>query len=170
MEDRISEAYPQCSENICFETKTDTTFEIEDQDNGRCIILNNEESGHFTVKNPNNKTISFLSIDKCIFFDDDEHKKCDFAICDDQTFCFVEIKNTTTRSTKRKQKATEQLMTTIEMIGNEADLSQFDLEAIISWKYKPRRPAVSTNMASKKVLFKTKLNTTLVEGNQKEFV
>jgi hypothetical protein len=68
----IEKAFPQIIQNTCLEILTDTKFSIYDSESGRCFIQKeNEGIIHFTVKNPKQKEVGFLAIDKCIFMDSD---------------------------------------------------------------------------------------------------
>lgn len=120
------------------------------QKDAKCFILDRttdlEELSHFNISNVNLKEIHFLCIDHCIF-NTSAHQKCDFALFDDQTFCFVEIKDTRNRSTPHKTDATDQLRETIIRFQNVIDFTGYELEAVISWKYRKTYPAARTKNA-----------------------
>jgi hypothetical protein len=134
------------------------------------IIALVEQDFDFSVLNPSLKEIYFLAIDKCLYTDESTHKKCDFALFDEQTFCFVEIKDTYNRSSQHKGKAKEQLRTTIELFKALFSFGDYTVEAIISWRYRPIRPAARTKMQEAAVEFRDELNVDLLEGNEKEFL
>ena len=70
MKQFIEKAFPQIIQNTCLEIITDTQFSIYDSESGRCLIQKeNDGIIHFTVKNPKQKEVGFLAIDKCIFRD-----------------------------------------------------------------------------------------------------
>lgn len=169
MHQKIRSAFAICSSNNCLEQSNSRDIYIKDIDNSKCQILAEREkhTSHFHIINSTSKDIFLLAIDKCIYTDN-SHKKCDFASFDNKTFCFVEIKDTLNRAYKKK--GVEQLKTTIIKFKDLIDFTGYDLEAIISWRYRPLRPAVSTLMQSSKLEFITTLRTRLLEGNQKEFL
>lgn len=170
MNDKIKKSFLTCVSNDCLEITNSPELHINDPTESKCQILSSEEIhlSNFHIINQNRKDLSFLSIDKCVF-NDNSHKKCDFAIFDEKTFCFVEIKDTDKRCTVHKRKSISQLKTTITKFISCIDFSGYDIEAIISWRYRPFRPASSTLMQSSKLDFSLSLNTKLLEGNQKEF-
>lgn len=169
MDKKILATFTNCNANSCLHNRNEDNIFIIDT-LSKCELVNYSEgcNFHFHVINNTKKEIFFLAIDKCIY-DTVEHKKCDFAVFDKKTFCFVEIKDTCNRSTEHKKKSLAQLETTITKFKAAIDFSEYELEAIISWKHRPLRPAVSTLMQSAKSNFMFNLNTKLMEGNQKEF-
>lgn len=171
MHNKIKEHFTGCSQNSCIVEVSELEFHVLDIKNCKCKIANEEEksSSNFRVSNPNKKAINFLVIDKCVFVDS-EHKKCDFAIFDNCCFCFVEIKDTRTRSTEGKRQGVNQLKVTIQKFKEKIAYENYSLEAIIAWKYKSKRPAIATQMQSSKLEFVQKFNAKLLEGNEKTFL
>lgn len=162
--------FPNCTVYNCLGTSNSTILEIFEPKNAKCFFIEQADSrSNFTVLNPTSKEIYFLSIDKCIFLDSDPIQKCDFAVFDADTFCMVEVKDTLKRKKKHKDKSTSQLKRTIIEFRKKLDFSAYNLEAIISWRYKPKRPLASTNMQSKKLEFLSLFDAKLYEGNQKTF-
>ena len=91
MQNRLKAIFSQIEANGCIETILEKEFEIYDcEEEKRCYIAT--EYGQFRVINSVEKEITFLAIDKCLFFDSDRFKKCDCAIFDNDTLCFIEIK------------------------------------------------------------------------------
>jgi len=170
MRDQIQNAFSTCRTNCCLSVSTATIIEVFEPKVAKCYISEGHDSNsNFSILNPNFKEISFLAIDKCVFLDSDPLKRCDFAIFDLGTFCFVEIKDTLNRSSSHKDKSSEQLISTINEFLCKLSFEGYVLEAIISWRYRPKRPLASTNMQSKKIFFHTTFNARLFEGNQKTF-
>ena len=170
MKEKIISSFSNCALNNCLEFKCDENIYIIDTETSKCKILDisEKDKANFHVINPTVKNIFFLASDRCIYTDMD-HKKCDFAVFDDKTFCFVEIKDTDDRKQRVKRKSLEQLSTTIGKFKEKIDFEEYEIEAIISWRYRPARPAASTQMQSAKLAFSQNFGARLLEGNQKEF-
>lgn len=166
MQDKIKAAFPVIEDNACLIVSTENNIFIQDQLNDKCIIVDNSKVYHFFINNIDNNSVSFLAIDKCMFDDQSGHKKCDFAFYTNTVFAFVEIKDTANRQSGHKTQAKEQLEATIVKFREKIDFENVKLLAIISWKYRPLRPAASTGMQSAKFNFLTKYNVDLREGNK----
>ena len=132
---QIANAFPEKVQNQCLEVQTTQEFHIYDTDEGKSKICENNEPIHFSVMNPNGKSISFLAIDKCLFSDEEDQKRCDCALFDDSTFCFVEIKtgmgSLSTLKVYRKN-AREQLLKTIAYFKQRINFDNFQIEAYIA--------------------------------------
>ncbi|AKD55928.1 hypothetical protein SD10_14485 [Spirosoma radiotolerans] len=116
MIDTIRQTFPKIQENNCLQTLTDSEFCIYDTDKGRCTIQSDLGGiKHFTIENPTQRNLHFLAIDKCLFLDSDGTQRCDCAVFDSKTFCFIEIKEVdhAARRAEQLRKAKEQLKTTI---------------------------------------------------------
>lgn len=137
MKQLIEKAFPLITQNQCLESLTNSEFGFFDFDGkginpknyikGKCYIFDNDDIIHFTVKNPNQKEIHFLAIDKCLFFD--ETKKCDCAVFDNKTICFIEIKETDRNKSFHNKNAREQLLKSIKDFKEKIDFSGKRLEA-----------------------------------------
>lgn len=170
----IESNFPICSINNCLEVYENSIFWVLDslQSKKSFVLLDNslpDFDFDFEVNNPNQKTIYFLAIDNCIFNDSSDHKKCDFAIFDNQTICFVEIKNQVSINpdTRKKQarSAREQLKETIVKFKEKIDFSDYKIEAIICQKNGSIKPAASTGMQSAGVEFQKEFNAKLLKGS-----
>jgi len=167
MKNKLEEAFPQVLTNHCLETNSEKEFWIYDCDEeNRCYITS--EDNQFQVINNTKNNISFLAIDKCIFFDDDTFKKCDCAVFNEKTFCFIEIKKSkVARRNRNKKVASRQLKSTIELFKTKIDFN-LSLEAYLCIGFSntiPSRSASSSDM----ILEFEELDTKLFEGCQKEF-
>ena len=168
----IEKAYPQIAQNSCLEILTDLEFSIYDSEMGRCFIQKEEDSViHFTVKNPNKKEIGFLAIDKCIYLDSDKIKRCDCAVFDNKTFCFIEIKETNQRKSENSRKAKEQLLTTIKEFKDKIDFSDKRLEAyvVVGLDFKKISPASKSQDLLSTLKFERLGVTLFHDGNEKKF-
>lgn len=173
MRKQIEGTFPQCVDNGCIEESTESVFFIADAESDKkqpCQIVAEEEA-HLTVKNPNEKNISLLKIDQCLFFDDSGHKKCDCAVFDDKTFCFVEMKASKRKKrTERRNEAMEQLEASIKMFQEkEIDFAQYKQKAIICFLFKLARPVASTRFQQTQVVFQDKYQVELLEKSEITF-
>ena len=172
MKQLIEKAFPQIIENTCLEILTDTKFSIYDSESGRCFIQKeNEGIIHFTVKNPNKKDIGFLAIDKCTFMDYDNIERCDFAVFDNKTFCFIEIKETARRKSENSKKARSQLLTTIQEFIKLIDFGSIRLEAyvVVGLDFSEVKPASKAQDLATTLVFMEFGVTLFHDGNEKKF-
>ena len=172
MKQFIEKAFPQIIQNTCLEIITDTQFSIYDSESGRCLIQKeNDGIIHFTVKNPNKKDIGFLAIDKCIFMDNDNIERCDFAVFDNKTFCFIEIKETARRKSENSKKARSQLLTTIQEFIKKIDFSNMRLEAyvVVGLDFSEVKPASKAQDLVTTLEFMEYKVTLFHDGNEKKF-
>ena len=167
MRSSLKKVFPQIEENGCMESLREKEFEIYDrEEEKRCYI--STEYGQFKVINDSEKEITFLAIDKCLFFDSDTFKKCDCVVFDSNTICFVEIKACKFKQRKSNKKtAISQLKSTIEIFRKEFDMDK-KIEAYLCIGMNPQHPPRAST--SDKILeFEEELDTQLLEGCQKEF-
>ena len=167
MQNSLKTIYPQIDDNNCLDTLTKKEFEIYDcEDEKRCYIAT--EYGQFKVINSLEKEISFLAIDKCLFFDNDKFKKCDCLLFDKENICFIEIKACKFKQRKSNKKtAISQLKSTIEIFRKEFDIYK-KIEAYLCIGMNPENPPRASS--SDRILeFEEELDTKLLEGCQKAF-
>lgn len=169
MKTAIESVFPICITNSCIWEPTSESLFIHDPKDGKCIIIDDKDLAHFIVSNPSLKALTFLAIDHCIWGDDSEHRKCDFAITDQITFVFVEIKDTYKRYPSHKASAKEQLEDTIKEFDEVFDMKFLSRKAIISWNFKKTYPAAKTKMQSAEVHFWDNYQVELMEGNSFSF-
>ena len=168
MINKLEEAFPKIEENSCLKILLNEKFEIYDcQEKKRCYIC--EIDGHFQVLNSNKKEIGFLAIDKCLFFDDDEFKKCDCIIFDEGTICFIEIKECKLKRRKgHKKNAEKQLKSTIEIFKNKIKINK-TIEAYLCVGCSSTHPSRTASSKNAQAEFLMQLNTILFDGCQKKF-
>lgn len=167
MQNSLKTIYPQIDDNNCLDIVTKKEFEIYDcEEEKRCYIAT--EYGQFKVINSLEKEISFLAIDKCLFFDNDKFKKCDCLLFDKDTICFIEIKACKFKQRKSNKKtAISQLKSTIEIFRKEFDIDK-KIEAYLCIGMNPENPPRASS--SDRILeFEEELDTKLLEGCQKAF-
>ena len=136
MLDSIKAAFPRTEVKACLQTLTDSEFHIYDHETEkRCYVqVNLEGIKHFTVKNADKRSVHFLAIDKCLLMDDERTQRCDCAVFDDQTFCFIEIKTTSSMTQRKKlrREAKNQLKAAINFFRNKVAFDSIQIEAYVS--------------------------------------
>ncbi len=172
MLNRIKTAFPQTHENNCLQTLTSPEFYIFDADEKRCFIQTDPDgTKHFTVENPTQRDIHFLAIDKCLFMDNVKGlKRCDFAVFDAKTFCFVEIKETEMAGQRsaRTQDAKLQLKETLRLFRENLTFATRFVEAHLCVGDRSPRPARLTTDLNEQIEFAA-LGAKLYRGNSKRF-
>ncbi|ADB38730.1 hypothetical protein [Spirosoma linguale] len=136
MIDTIKRAFPQTEINGCLETRTETEFHIYDHETEKRCYVHTDSEGikHFTVENVSGRPVHFLAIDKCLFFDNDGPKRCDCAIFDKETFCFIEIKTTSSMTQRKKlrREAKNQLKAAVTFFRENITFTSTQIEAYVS--------------------------------------
>lgn len=132
---RIKTAFPKTEANTCLQTLADSEFYIYDHETeGKCYT-HKDVVGiiHFTVENSSTNPVYFLAIDKCLLADNDRTKRCDCAVFDDQTFCFIEIKTTSSMTQRKKlrREAKNQLKIAISLFREHNVFTTEYLEAYV---------------------------------------
>ncbi|MEA1917779.1 MAG: hypothetical protein U9N42_09705 [Campylobacterota bacterium] len=174
MIDELKEVFVNIKKNNCFKIITEEHFEIYDCKTedasftiGRCYI---KESGDFQVLNPNKQEISFLAVDKCIFFDEDDTKRCDAIVYNNDTICFIEIKDCKPKNrSSRKKDAKEQLRTTIKLFENKINIEK-NREAYMCVGTSQTRPSKLASGMDAVLEFEEDVNSVLFDGCKKNFV
>ena len=167
MVNALKEAFPQIDENNCLEL-LNKDFEVYDcEEDKRCYLC--EEDGDFKVLNPSQKEIGFIAVDKCLFFDSDDFKKCDCIVFDEDTICFVEIKNCKPKRRKNhKPNAIKQLKATIEIFQNKININK-KIEAYLCVGCSSTHPSRTASSKNAQAEFLRDFNALLFDGCQKEF-
>lgn len=171
--EKIKTTFPRCEKNNCLETTNELHFEIYDDSTlKRCFIRRNpSEPVHFVVKNPKRTDINFLAIDKCIFLDSDNFPKCDCAVFDETTFCFIEIKESNfNQRAENKKKGFRQLQSTILKFKEKINFDEYTLEAFLWVGRKETHPSLLAANQSKVVELFNSTGATLYLENEKEFI
>ncbi len=154
MTESIKEAFPDCSVNGCLEFLNATQFFVIEVAGKSVVVKDGSRSEYpfFKVENLSERRIGFLAIDHCLLFNSD-HEKCDFALFNDFTFVFVEMK-----ASKKKQgntsrdKAYSQLLTTIEaFVAKKVTFGGRKLVACMCVGLKSPTPSFSAKSQSKRL-------------------
>mgnify|MGYP003438899324 FL=1 len=118
------------------------------------------------VSNQLRKNIIFVKIDKCLFHELKNEKKCDCILFDNSIVNFVEIKSTNKKGrSNARATAVLQLESTIKLLTfNEIEYSNLTKKAVICFKNDNQYP-IKASQKSQQAIFKIKYNVNLVEGN-----
>ncbi|MCK5717952.1 MAG: hypothetical protein KAH77_10725, partial [Thiomargarita sp.] len=119
MDDKLRSVFKNITKNQCLQTISSPIFWIyDDETEKKCLIVEQEKMTlnrkTFKVINHNKQAIRFLAVDKCIFSDNDNVKRCDCIIYNKEYFCFIELKKVQKRKNRAKNTARTQLLSTIE--------------------------------------------------------
>ena len=168
MRKQIETHFPIVVTNRCLQILSDAAFGIAepDEDKGGKSIVVVKEKADFEVDNPNQKDLCFWAIDDCTFTST-EGKRCDFAIFDDATIAFVEIKRTS-RANQRKAAKTKAVIQLSQMLDNckgKLDFINYKLLAVIALTSEKSFPVASTRKQDAELSFFNKYRAQLLEGN-----
>ena len=158
----------------CLESVEEKHFFIQDGSNQKPAFIV-KEKGEFEVINHTSDSINFLKTDSCIS-DSNDTKRCDCAVFNNDTFCFIELKCIrASKFTTNRKKAETQLEATIDNFKDEDILSNKNLEAYVCLNCKidendgfesiTQRP----RNKDKETHFLFNLNTRLYYATKKEF-
>ncbi|WP_018621269.1 hypothetical protein [Spirosoma luteum] len=170
MRNLIERTFPETVQKTCLQTSVETEFFVFDTEAKQCAIQTDPYGlKHFTVENPTGRSIHFLAIDHCLFTDRDK-TRCDCAVFDEKTFCFIEIKETETaaRRSVHYQKAKDQLKATIQYFQERMTFTTKRIEAYACVGRTAVRPARQTTDLNEQVEF-ADMGAILYHGNVKRF-
>jgi len=158
--------------NNCLESVNKKHFFIQDGENQKPAFLV-EFNGEFEVINNTDSSINFLKIDSCVY-DSSDSKRCDCAIYSDNTFCFLELKNSKrTQWKNHRASAEKQLKSTISDFNDENITKNKTLEAYMCCTCKIDGNFTKISRASNnyevQTYFIDELNTKLYCDTKKEF-
>jgi hypothetical protein len=173
----IETTFP-CQTGNCIETRTETIFWVDEYPTKEPIpkdirgksftLLTTDDERLFTVNNPFQKELTFVAIDAGIFTDNSP--KCDFALFDDDRFCFVECKDSVAKQrSKERNDAFVQLKATIVRFKEKLDFGSYKIEAQVSMKARMVFPRKSCSREDMVKEFDDELAVALFENNDIEF-
>ena len=173
MIDSLTVAFPQIVGSDYLGTLTDTCFFIYDQDTEpkRCFIQDDSQGvKHFTVHNPTGREVHFLAIDRGIISGKEDQERCDCAVFDQKTFCFIEIKVVSDKQAGvSNRKAKSQLKATILYFQTRVAFTTKRIEAYICVGRTIPRPAKRATDLDERYEFEEELGVALYHGNEKRF-
>lgn len=137
---------------------------------GKCYLIENVEEGILKVANSSKKAVFLLAIDDCIFSSADQ-SRCDCAVFDDKCFYFIEIKDSYSKKQRsdHRNKASSQLRSALEFFTQQFDFKDYQLNAVICFRFQKRYPATMTTRQQDKVDFWDNFKANLLEGNEIQF-
>ncbi len=171
MRKQIETHFPIVVPNNCLQNITDIAFGIAepDEDKGGKSIIVVLENADFEVINLLQKEVCFWAIDDCTFTSLDV-KRCDFAIFDDETFAFAEIKRSKMKNRQQsRSNAVEQLDEILNFCKDKLDFTHYRLLAIIALSFSKSFPIARTRKQDAEVHFFNKHRAQLLEGNSITF-
>ena len=147
-------------------------FFIQDAENQKPAFIV-EKNGEFEVINNTNNPINFLQIDSCVSNSNDS-TRCDCAIYNDSTFCFIELKNSKRTNWKaHRTSAEKQLKVTILKFNDESIIQNKSLEAYMCCTCRVdgnfTKILKASNNFETQTYFIDELNTKLYCDTKKEF-
>lgn len=157
----------------CIESINKEHFFIKDAGDQEAAFIV-EENGEFEVTNNTSNSIYFLKTDSCVYTSE-APKRCDCAIYNDDTFCFVELKlSKRTQWKSWRKSAEEQLEATILNLKNEDITQNKTLEAYMCCTYcdmndKITKISRASNNYEIQTYFFDELKTKLYCDTKKEF-
>ena len=156
----------------CSEVTSLPAFFIKDGEDKEPAYID-PKKGEFNIINKNEKKLTFIATDSCVYKSDDE-KRCDCVMHDDKTFCFIELKNCKRTAWKNhRETAEKQLETTIRNFEAKNIIKDKNLEAYMCCTCTIENEYTKIKRASNKseviTYFEDSLNTSLYCHNEKEF-
>ena len=173
MRKQIETHFPIVVPNSCLQTVRDKSFGIAEpnKDKGGKSIIVSKENGDFEVNNPQEKEVTFWAIDDCTFTSS-EGKRCDFALFDDETIAFIEIKRVK-KLRQRSQARTEailQLTETLEYCKGKLSFEKYYLIANIAFTTKDKSyPLAKTARQDAELSLFNKYRAQLLQGSDITF-
>ena len=167
MRKQIETHFPIVVANSCLQTVKDKSFGIAEpyEDKGGKSMIVSKENSDFEVNNPQEKEVTFWAIDDCTFTSS-EGKRCDFALFDDETIAFAEIKRSGTKQRNAaRTDATLQLSTMLEQCQGKLDFKNYRLLAIIALTFEKSYPIAKTRKQDAELTFFNKYRAQLLVGN-----
>ncbi|SNR51872.1 hypothetical protein [Flavobacterium sp. ov086] len=158
--------FPDLKKDICYKTLEDSVYYLEEIKDSVVQFKTEEEYWNLCLENENSKEILFLENEYSIMKNEDS-KKCDWAIFENNNIYFIESKDVKPRSRNKERKdATKQLIATIEFYNSKIELDSVKIFSQICFQSKSK--IVKAGDQARKVLFK-QYNSEFSEGNLIKF-
>ncbi|MBX7204974.1 MAG: hypothetical protein K1X81_06085 [Bacteroidia bacterium] len=170
MRQKIHNAFANCLAHSCLQNTNESIFYIQDHPtHGRSFItipINLNDYPYFTVNNPDQKDINFLSIDQCIYLTPQDGPRCDCALFDNTVFHFIEIKRGgPPKTSDRRRDAIDQLKVTIMNFIGQIDFSTHKIYAHICVGHFSQIPSIKTSDLVNSIFFWDNFKAELLDGN-----
>ncbi|CAN5303710.1 hypothetical protein BH09BAC1_BH09BAC1_04400 [soil metagenome] len=137
----------------------------------KCIVhYNKSDKYHFEIINAEQQTIHFVAIDNGIYPSSKKQKRCDCAVFNHSTICFIEIKRRTGTIGSILGEAKKQLIETISSVKLDFDkLENYELEAFASLGKGSYSPSLQTSFQDAMLEFELETGAVLYIDDQKAF-
>ncbi len=165
-------AFEQCGKNKCVDLTHSREFYVAEKEDKRSYLVYNPcpEYPHFSVLNPNEKEITMVAVDSCIY-DPRDDERCDFVLYSQDVFCYVELKRGFDPKliVEKYDKAINQLIETISTFRYLFDYGERVIEAYPCVGYNSCVPQCSASSMAHIKLFEDRFDVDLCAGNQRTF-
>lgn len=172
MKNRIAKSFSHCVQDGCIEISSNYTCFVDEVD-GRSRFYSGDtqklEYPFFTINNEEKKEIHLACVDSCLYKKQGDIKRCDFAVFNDNLFCFVEVKRALDPNLLEVQKsnAANQLRVSINNFKTRGiDFTGYKVQACICVGYTKNVPKVRTTNQSLAIEFEEDFGVELFEGNE----
>lgn len=143
---------------------------VEGEDKRCHTHYDSEGTYHFEVSNPKAQLLHFVAIDHCLFSAKLYNKRCDCAIFNHDTFCFIEIKRKKGKIGALRREAKEQLRQTIFDFKKEfPKIENFNIEAYASIGKGIVSPSFRASFQNASIEFEKETGAVLLIADEKEF-
>lgn len=158
--------FSDLEKDVCYKILDNSVYYLEEIKDSTVQLKTEEEYWNLCLENENLREILFLENEYSIMKNEDS-KKCDWVIFENNNIYFIESKDVKLRGRKKERiDATKQLITTIEFYKTKIDLDTVTIFSQICFKSNSR--IVKAGDQALKVLFK-QYNSEFSEGNLIKF-
>ena len=154
--------FQNLEKNICYKTLNNSIYFFEDIKDDITRFKLESEYWNLCIENFNSKEFLLLENEFCIMKNENT-KKCDWVIFENNNLYLVESKDVKPRNRNKERKdAIKQLITTINFYSSKIDLSELTIFCQICFKSNSR--IIKTGDQARKILFR-QYNSEYTEGN-----
>lgn len=158
--------FSDLEKDVCYKILDNSVYYLEEIKDSTVQLKTEEEYWNLCLENENLREILFLENEYSIMKNEDS-KKCDWVIFENNNIYFIESKDVKLRGRKKERiDATKQLITTIEFYKTKINLDTVTIFSQICFKSNSR--IVKAGDQARKVLFK-QYNSEFSEGNLIKF-
>ena len=158
--------FPDLEKDVCYKILENSVYYLEEIKDSIVQFKSEEEYWNLCLENENSKEILFLENEYSIMKNEDS-KKCDWAIFENNNIYFIESKDVKPRNRSKERKdATKQLIATIKFYNSKIELDSVNIFSQICFQSKSK--IVKAGDQARKVLFK-QYNSEFSEGNLIKF-
>ncbi|SHJ70766.1 hypothetical protein SAMN02745146_3767 [Hymenobacter daecheongensis DSM 21074] len=126
----------------------------------------------FTVHNVKGQIFHFVQVDKCMFSDREEIRRCDCLVFNDTVSLFIDFKGNRSYNSRKKgrKSALEQIATSVAWFMNEGLLQeQESVEVIVANGTHNRHPRFNDNIIDKTLELQNRFPTLRIQYNELPF-